>query len=421
MNNSFHLKNALYLGKSIEIIVKNGIIEELGTNLHSDLECVDGKNLVLFPSFVDCHVHLREPGYEWKEDVQSGLTAALHGGFVRVLCMANTNPVNDCAAVTNLIIDKSKKAYPHGPYAMPIAAATIGLKGKELAPLGELKTAGCVAVSNDGVPITDTAIVRRVMEYGHDLGLVFIDHCEEPFLAIGTHAGETLLSTELGIKAQPDIAEAMQAARDAMLSEFLDIPSHIAHVSAKVTLDYIQFAKSRKVKITAETCPHYLLLDENELLGYNTNAKVNPPLRTQVDVKAMREAVKNGLIDIMVTDHAPHAKHEKDHPFDKAPNGFTGLDTALSLTWQLYEENVFSQEDIVRLWVQKPLEIFTLPKHGIEKGLPAHFFLFDPSLSWEVSEESLYSKSANTPYLGKTLKGRVVKHFIHGVDLIEEK
>ncbi len=419
MNNSFHLKNALYLGKEIEIIVKDGIIEDLGQKLSSDYPVIDANKLVLFPSFVDCHVHLREPGYEWKEDVQSGLTAALHGGFVRVLCMANTNPVNDSAAVTTLILDKAKAAYPNGPYAMPVAAATIGLKGKELAPLGELKQAGCVAVSNDGVPLTDTAIVRRVMEYAHDLGLLFLDHCEEPFLAVGTHANESLQSSSLGLKAQPDIAEAMQAARDAMLSEYLDIPSHICHVSAHITLDYIQFAKSRNVKITAETCPHYLLLDESAIDGYNTNAKINPPLRTPKDVEAMRKAVKSGLIDIMVTDHAPHANHEKDHPFDKTPNGVTGLDTALSLTWQLYNEKVFDQEDIVRLWVEKPLEIFNLPKHGIEKGMPAHFFLFDPTIEWEVNEDTLYSKSSNTPFLGQKLKGRVVKHFIHGVDLIK--
>ncbi len=418
MNNSFYLKNALYLGKNIEIIVEEGIIKEVGENLLSSLPEIDAQGLVLFPSFVDCHVHLREPGFEWKEDVKSGLNAALHGGFVRVCCMANTSPVNDNAAVTQFIVKKNEEAFPNGPYAMPIAAATIGLKGKELAPLYELQQAGCVAVSNDGVPITDTAIVRRVMEYASDLGMLFIDHCEEPFLAAHTHANESALSTEMGIKAQPDIAEAMQASRDALLSEFLDIPVHIAHVSAKVTLDYIKFAKDRKVKITAETCPHYLLLDEHAIEDYNTNAKVNPPLRQKQDIAALKEAVKNGTIDIFVTDHAPHAEHEKNHPFDLAPNGFTGLDTALALTWKLHTENVLSQEDIVKLWVEKPLEIFNLPKHALKKDMPAHFFLFDPKIEWEVNAENLYSKSANTPYLGKKLQGKVVKHFIHGVDMI---
>ncbi len=418
MNNSFHLKNALYLGKNIEIIVEDGLIKEVGENLSSSLNIIDAKGLILFPSFIDCHVHLREPGYEWKEDVQSGLNAALHGGFVRVCCMANTNPVNDSAAVTQYIIKKNEDSFPNGPYAMPIAAATIGLKGKELAPLHELKEAGCVAVSNDGVPVTDTALVRRIMEYAHDLGLLFIDHCEEPFLAAHTHANESALSTELGIKAQPDIAEAMQASRDALLSEYLDIPVHIAHVSAKITLDYIKFAKDRKVKITAETCPHYLLLDEHSIENYNTNAKVNPPLRTQKDIAAMREAITNGTIDMFVTDHAPHAEHEKNHPFDKAPNGFTGLDTAVALTWELHKQNVLTQEDMVKLWLDKPVEIFNLPKHAIEKNMPAHFFLFDPNIEWEVTEKTLYSRSANTPYLGKKLQGRVVQHFIHGVNLI---
>ncbi len=417
---TFHLKNALYLGKTTEILVKDGIIEEVGTNLTSNYPIIDAENLILFPSFIDCHVHLREPGFEWKEDIQSGLNTALHGGFVRVLCMANTSPVNDSAAVTRLILDKAELAFPHGPYVMPIAAATIGLKGKELAPLGELKQAGCVAVSNDGVPVTDTALVRRIMEYGNDVGLVFIDHCEEPFLAHGTHANESEFATEMGLKAQPDIAEAMQASRDALLSEYLNIPAHIAHVSAKATLEQIAYAKSKNIKITAETCPHYLTLTEEALSGYNTNAKTNPPLRSQKDVDAMREAIKSGLIDMMVTDHAPHADYEKDQPFSLAPNGLTGLDTAMSTTWKLYEENVISQEDIIRLWVEKPIEIFNLPNHGIAKGQAAHFFLFDSSIEWEVSPETLYSKSYNTPLLGQKLKGRVVKHFINGIEGIQK-
>ncbi len=416
--NTFHLKNAIYLGKNIEIIVEDGIIKEVGNKLKSKHEVIDAKKLVLFPSFVDCHVHLREPGFEWKEDIQSGLNAALHGGFVRVACMANTNPVNDSASITTLILDKAKFAFPNGPYVMPIAAATIGLKGKELAPLVELKEAGCIAVSNDGVPITDTTIVRRVMEYANDLGMLFIDHCEEPFLAIHTHANESAMSTELGLSAQPDIAEAMQANRDAMLSEYLDIPVHIAHVSAKVTLEHIAFAKSRNTKITAETCPHYLLLDENEIANYDGNCKVNPPLRQQKDIEALRQAIQSGLIDIMVTDHAPHAIHEKNQPFDQVPNGISGLDTALSLTWKLHEMGVISQEDIVRLWVEKPLAIFNMPKHGIEAGMPAHFFLFDPEEEWIANSETFYSKSANTPFFNKSMKGRVKKHFIHGIDLI---
>ncbi len=416
--NAFHLKNAVYLGKEIEIIVEDGIIKEVGKKLKSKHKTIDAKKLLLFPSFVDCHVHLREPGFEWKEDIQSGLNAALHGGFVRIACMANTNPVNDSASVTTLILDKAKLAFPHGPYVMPIAAATVGLKGKELAPLVELKEAGCIAVSNDGIPLTDTRIVRKVMEYAKDLNMLFIDHCEEPFLAIHTHANESAVSTELGLSAQPDIAEAMQASRDAMLSEFLDIPVHIAHISAKVTLDHIEFAKSRKTKITAETCPHYLLLDESEIAHYDGNAKVNPPLRQQKDIEALRKALKSGLIDMMVTDHAPHDKQEKNQPFDQVPNGISGLDTALSLTWKLHEMKLISQEDIIRLWVEKPLEIFNMPKHGIEAGMPAHFFLFDPNEEWEVNSDTFYSKSVNTPFLGKSMKGRVKRHFINGVDLI---
>lgn len=418
------LRNARYLGEPHDLLVRDGRVAAFGpagsmeAAVPSDAETVDAAGQVLFPSFIDAHVHLREPGFEWKEDVASGLSAAAHGGVGRVLCMANTDPINDDAGVTRLILDAGARSHPHGPYAHPVAAATVGLKGQELAPLGELAAAGCVAVSNDGVPLADTEIVRRVMEYAADLGLILIDHCEDPALARKAHMSEGRLSGLMGVKGQPDAAEAIQAARDILLADYLGLPVHIAHVSCRRTLDVIAWGKARGVRVTAETCPHYLLLDESALEGYNTNAKVNPPLRTPDDVEAMRTAVKSGLIDILVTDHAPHAAHEKEHPLDQVPNGITGLDTAVTLMWELIAGGILDEADLMRLYAWRPADIFGLPVNRFQPGDPADFCLFDPGREWVVEPHTLYSKSANTPWLGKTLRGRVSAHWMGGVQIV---
>ncbi len=424
---AFCLYNALYLGSLVDILIEEqegkGIIADFGPNLHEKakkegFDCIDAKGLVLFPSFIDCHTHLRDPGYVWKEDIASGLAAAAHGGFGAVLCMANTNPINDDPAVTRAILEKARLAYPHGPKVYPIGALTKGLCGKELAPMADLAQAGCVAFSNDGLPVASAEIFRRAMEYADDLGLVIIDHCEDPSLAKGSHMHEGYMSGLLGIKGQLDVAETIQASRDMWLSECLNIPVHIAHVSAKRTVDAIAFAKSRGVKVSAETCPHYLALTEHEVNNYNLLAKVNPPLRTEEDKQALREAVKSGIIDILATDHAPHAAHEKDVAFDDAPNGFTGLDLALSVTYELVREAVLSEEDLIRLWSHKPAALFNLPVNRFEKGDSADFFLFDPSIEWEVCPENLHSKSHNTPWLNQKVKGRVVKHWLEGKEIV---
>ncbi|MBS5048966.1 MAG: dihydroorotase [Desulfovibrionaceae bacterium] len=418
------LRNARYLGEPHDLLVRDGRVAAFGpagsmeAAVPSDAETVDAAGQVLFPSFIDAHVHLREPGFKWKEDVASGLSAAAHGGVGRVLCMANTDPINDDASVTRLILDAGARSHPHGPYAHPVAAATVGLKGQELAPLGELAAAGCVAVSNDGVPLADTEIVRRVMEYAADLGLILIDHCEDPALARKAHMSEGRLSGLMGVKGQPDAAEAIQAARDILLADYLGLPVHIAHVSCRRTLDVIAWGKARGVRVTAETCPHYLLLDESALEGYNTNAKVNPPLRTPDDVEAMRTAVKSGLIDILVTDHAPHAAHEKEHPLDQVPNGITGLDTAVTLMWALIAGGILDEADLMRLYAWRPADIFGLPVNRFQPGDPADFCLFDPGREWVVEPHTLYSKSANTPWLGKTLRGRVSAHWMGGVQIV---
>lgn len=415
------ITNARYLGNPVDLLVTDDTITELkpaGSTPPSGADVTDAAGQILFPSFIDAHTHLREPGQEWKETVATGLAAAAHGGFGAVMCMANTDPVNDDAAVTAQILEAGRRAFPHGPRVCPIGAATVGLKGEELARMHELAQAGCVAISNDGRPVGDTELFRRVLEYAADLGLVVIDHCEDPYLARKSHMNEGRTSGLLGIKGQPDVAETIQASRSILLAEYLNVPVHIAHVSARRTVDVIAWGKSRGVQVTAETTPHYLTLDETAVMGYNTNAKVNPPLRTQEDIASLRAAVKSGVIDMLATDHAPHATHEKETPFDQAPNGFTGLDLALSITYGLVREGVLTESDLIRLWLTEPARVFKLPANTFKPGDPADFFLFDPAVEWLVTPENLYSKSHNTPWLNTTLKGRVVAHWLGGVKVV---
>jgi dihydroorotase len=375
---------------------------------------LEGRGLLLMPGLTDAHAHLREPGQEWKEDIASGLFAAAGGGFVNVMCMANTTPVNDSAAVTRLMLRRAGEAWPHGPRLFPIGALTKGLVGRELAPMGELRQAGCVAFSNDGEPVADTELFRRALEYAADLAPV-IDHCEDPFMAKGAGANEGSASARLGLRGQPDVAEAIQVARDILLAEYLGAPVHLAHVSCRRSVELIAAAKSRGAPVTAETCPHYLFMTEAALFGYDTMAKVNPPLRTDDDRAALLEALRQGVIDILATDHAPHAAHEKETPFEEAKNGITGLDTALASLWDLVRQGGLSPMDIVERLAWRPADIFGLPVNRFAPGDPADFILFDPEESWVVTPQSLRSKGKNTPLLGQSLTGRVMLTAVEGV------
>lgn len=400
-----------------DVLVRDGKIAATGPagSLKADgAPCHDAWGLICFPSFIDAHTHMREPGQEYKEDIASGLAAAAHGGFGAIMCMANTSPCNDNASVTRFMLEKAAKHWPNGPNLYPIGALTVGLGGKEMAPLAELHAAGCRAFSNDGRPMENSEVFRRAVEYAADMGCVVIDHCEDLSLASGGFMNEGVTSGMLGLKGQPVVSESLHVARDILMAEYLNLPIHLAHISAAQSVELIRWGKSRGVKITAETCPHYLLLDDSMLKGYSANFKASPPLRSPEDVIALRWAVAEGVIDIMVTDHAPHASYEKETTIDEAPSGFTGLDLAVSLSFEMVQKGVISLQRMVELWAVNPARLFGLPVNRFEKGDPADFFLFDPMEKWIAGRDTMYSKSLNSPWLGQEMTGRVKAHWMSG-------
>ncbi|MDY7000895.1 MAG: dihydroorotase, partial [Thermodesulfobacteriota bacterium] len=313
------IRNALWRGKKRALLVSKGKVLELkpaGEAIKlNGAEVMDAEGLLLLPSLTDAHVHLREPGYEYKEDIASGLKAAAFGGFGQVMAMANTNPVNDNATVTELMLAQVHASWPKGPKLLPVGALSKGLECRELAPMAELAQAGCVAVSNDGLPVQSTEFFRRAVEYASNFGLKVIDHCEDPSMGLGLGINEGRVSSLLGLKGQPSVAESLHVARDILLAAYLDLPIHLAHISCRESVELIHAAKAKGIPVTAETCPHYLVFTEKDVDGYNTAAKVNPPLRTPDDVLALQQGLREGVIDILVTDHAPHADFEKEVPF----------------------------------------------------------------------------------------------------------
>ncbi|GHV49929.1 dihydroorotase [Deltaproteobacteria bacterium] len=419
---SFLLTNALFNGSATDVLVENGRIKACGASggiaAPPAISRVDAGGKILFPGLIDAHTHLREPGYEWKEDIASGLSAAAAGGFSAVMCMGNTSPVNDKAGVTRLMLDKAASHHPQGPRLYPIGALTVGLEGAELAPMRELSDAGCVAFSNDGKPVANTEIFRRAMEYAAMWNKRVIDHCEDPYMGKGSHMNEGFPSGLIGVKGQPTVAEALHVARDILLAEYLDIPVHLAHISCRQSVELIVWAKNKGVKVTAETCPHYLYFTDELLTGYDSAAKVNPPLRTAEDVACLRAALADGVFDMLVTDHAPHAAHEKEEPLDEAPQGIMGLETALSLCYGLVRENVIPEKKLISLWNEGPARVFNLPRNSFAPGDPADFILFDAEETWKVDKNTIRSKGRNTPLWNKTIRGKVKANWIGGIKVL---
>ncbi|MCI5131764.1 MAG: dihydroorotase [Candidatus Electrothrix sp. EH2] len=387
-----------------DLLTIDGRIADAATALSSDVEEINAEGCWVVPGLIDMHVHLREPGEEYKEDIRSGTKAAAAGGFTAVACMPNTKPVNDNRAVTALILAQAKEADAR---VYPIAAISKNSRGSRLTEFGELRANGVVAVSDDGLPVRDSQLMRRALEYADDHGLLVISHSEEPSLSNGV-MNEGIVSTRLGLKGIPDAAESIMVYREIALAECLGKRVHIAHVSTAMSTELIRSAKARGVQVTAETAPHYFTLTDEAVTGYNTNAKMNPPLRTERDRQAVRQGLADGTFDAIATDHAPHSILEKEVEFDRAMNGIIGLETSLPLSLALVREGVINEQKLVELLSVNPARILGVEGGSLSVGARADVTVIDPELRFTYTEEQVVSKSRNSPFLGEKLQGRSV-------------
>jgi dihydroorotase len=398
----------------LDILLSDGKIARLGKPGSIPAEgaqVVEASGKLVLPGLIDMHVHLREPGFEYKETIKTGAAAAKAGGFTSVCSMPNTNPVNDNRSVTEFILSEAHDALAR---VFPIGAITKGSKGEELAEMAELHSAGCVAVSDDGKPVMNAAIMRRAMEYSKIFDIPVISHCEDCTLSDKGVMNEGFVSTELGLHGIPAAAEEVMVARDIALAELTGCRLHIAHVSTTRSVRMVREAKARGVKITAETCPHYFTLTDEAVRGYNTMVKMNPPLRTAEDVAAIKQGLKDGTLDVIATDHAPHAMDEKSVEFDYAPFGIVGLETAVGLVFKLVHEGVLSLTEAVRKLSFNPASILKINKGTLSAGADADITIIDPDVEWTVDSSQFKSKSRNTPFEGWKLKGRAVQTIVGG-------
>lgn len=391
-----------------DILLRDGKIESVGGNLSAPegATVVDCTGKVVSPGFIDVHCHLREPGREDVETIATGARAAAAGGFTAVCAMPNTDPVTDNQAAIGFVLKQGRAAGAARVY--PIGAISIGEKGEQLAEFGEMVGAGAVAVSDDGKPVVSAQLMRTALEYARAFGIPVADHCEEPTLAAGGDMNEGLVSARLGLKGIPSEAEEIMAIRDILLARRTGGHVHLCHMSTRGSVELIRWGKDRGINVTAEVCPHHISLTEDEVLGYDTNAKMNPPLRTLDDVEALREAVKDGTIDVIATDHAPHHNDEKEREFSLAPNGIIGLETALAvnITW-LVAAGVISLETLIEKMACAPAKLFHLDGGTFRKGALGDVTVFDPTATWKVDAANFLTKGRNTPYQGRTLTGLV--------------
>ena len=389
--------------EKVSVYIENGVFTD---SLSGDAEkVIDGEGLTVFPGLVDMHCHLREPGYEYREDIKTGTASAAKGGFSSVCCMPNTNPVCDNAAVVEGILRKAELVGSCNVF--PIGAASKGLAGKEIAEMGLMKEAGIVAVSDDGKPIATANLLKKVLEYASDFDIPVLNHCEELSIAEGA-MNEGAISTSLGLRGIPAIAEEIMISRDIQTAEYLDMPIHICHVSTAKGIDIIRQAKKRGVKVTCETCPHYFSLTEEACVNYDTNFKMNPPLRTEKDRLAVIEGLKDGTIDCIVTDHAPHHIDEKDIEFSLANNGIIGFETAFAVGYTyLVKPGYLTLSELTEKMTVNPSKILKLGRGTLNTGMPADLMLADLNASFVYTKEEILSKATNSPYIGNTLDGRV--------------
>lgn len=414
IKNGFVIDPANKVDEKLDVLVSDGKIAKIGKpgSLSADgSQVIDAAGKLIVPGLIDMHVHLREPGFEYKETISTGTAAAKAGGFTSVCCMPNTNPVNDSRSITEFILSRAREASAR---VFPIGAITKGSRGEELAEMGELHLSGCVAVSDDGKPLMNASLMRRAMEYSRIFDTLVISHCEDSTLSDKGVMNEGSISTELGLRGIPCAAEDVMTGRDIALAGLTGCRLHIAHVSTVGAVDLVREGKKRGIRVTAETCPHYFTLTDEAVRGYNTMAKMNPPLRTAEDVAAIKQGLKDGTIDVIATDHAPHGMDEKSGEFDYAPFGIVGLETALGLTLKLAEEGVLSLSEVIRKLSVNPAAILKLDKGSLAIGSDADITVIDPKVSWTVDSSQFRSKSRNTPFNGWKLTGRAVQTIVRG-------
>ncbi|GJL57434.1 MAG: dihydroorotase [Nitrospirales bacterium] len=401
-----------------DVLIQDGSIIEVGFPLtnplsqDSSVTILEANGWVVAPGLVDLHCHLREPGFEYKETIATGAASAVAGGFTTICCMPNTQPVNDNAAITKFMLAQGQEAGKARVF--PIGAITKKSEGEELADIGELVDAGCVAISDDGRPVMNSLVMRRALEYAKAFGIPVVDHCEDLHLTDGGCMNEGMVSTELGMPGIPDASEEVMVARNLALADLTGVHVHLAHLSTARSVELVRHAKGQGLPVSAEVCPHHFSITEEAVRCYNSNAKMNPPLRRDGDVQALKQGLVDGTIDAIATDHAPHALQEKQLEFDTAPFGIVGFETALPLTLRLVHEGVLSLEQALDKLTRSPAQLFHLPVGSLQPGTHADIVVFDPHEEWVVDPTTFFSKSQNTPFGGWTVKGKVKMTLVDG-------
>lgn len=394
--------------RKIVRILSRGTFKEKGPRLRT----IDAANKLIIPGLVDMHTHLREPGHEYKETIATGGRAAVAGGFTALACMPNTEPPNDCRSVTEFILERARKAGLCRIF--PVAAITVGQQGENLTEFGDLKEAGAIGVSDDGLPVKNSEVMRRALEYGRYHNLTIISHCEDTNLSNGGVMHEGAISTKIGLQGIPGASENIMVCRDISLAELTGCPVHIAHVSTAGSVELIKRAKERHIPVSAETAPHYFSLDHSAVIGYDTYTKMNPPLRTRGDIQAIKEGLADGVIDVIATDHAPHSTLEKHLEFDKAAFGIIGLETALPLTLDLVREGILKLPEAIAKLSYNAAAVLGIEGGCLVEGAEADLAIIDPESEYILEEKDILSKSKNTPFIGRKLKGSIELTMIGG-------